>query len=277
MESYFFVPATKLHKLEAINSLGIDHVIIDFEDAVLEEDRERLMREVKELPDISSYWFRVPIRENFEEAEPDSNLANELLELGVMKLIIPKLISRDDFASFCSSLISHKDLNLILLIEHPRVLIEMPQILQDPRFGKNIFGIALGSHDLMTQMGMEHTAENLTYPRIQTLYLAKAYNRNAIDIASMNIGKEVDFKEEISFAQKFNFNGKFLLHPRQLTWFEERTFSAPQIEWAEKILAALPPGSTGKNIEPFILEGQIIEKPHVERALTIMKKKYDNQ
>lgn len=273
MDTYFFVPATKLNKIPAIKDLGTDEIIVDFEDAILEVDRERLISGVRDVPGFADLWYRIPVHHHFTDKVLDLGFLTDFLNLGARKLVIPKLISKVDFESVFHVLKTYEDINLLLLIEHPRLLVEMPQILGDSQLGKAIFGIGLGSHDLMTFMGSEHSAEHFYFPRIQTLYLAKAYGKMAIDIASMNIADRKGFEEEILFGFEHGFEGKFIVHPQQFEWLISfEALNEKRIEWASKIIAALPANIQGKDVEPFILDGQIIEKPHVEKALSILNR-----
>ena len=43
--------------------------------------------------------------------------------------------------------------------------------------------------------------------------------------------------------------------------------------WAKKILSKLPGNYSGESVEPFLLNGEVIERPHIIRALEIIKQK----
>lgn len=278
MKTYFFVPATKMNKLSSVKILGVDEIIVDFEDAILEEDREKLLLEVKNISDFETLWYRVPVHTEVSFGELDGDLVIEFLKLGARKIIVPKVRSKPELETLVNSFIKFQDIKIILLIEHPRLLIELPQILQDPKLDNAIFGVGMGSHDLMTFIGSEHTPEHFFYPRMKILYLAKAYGKLAIDIASMNISDQESFEEEVLFGLGHGFDAKFLIHPKQFDWlYNYDALKIKQITWASRIINALPANFLGKDIEPFVLEGQIIEKPHVEKALSILKKYNDTE
>src|SRR5690606_31444573 len=128
-------------------------------------------------------------------------------------------------------------------------------------------------HDLMTFINAKHTLKQLDYPRKELLYIAKAYMLEAIDIASMNIYSLQSFTDEIVYAEDNGYDGKFIIHPTQLSWFKEKVGKdALLIKWAKSVLDHLPKNYNGESIEPFILNQEVIEKPHALRALDILRR-----
>lgn len=276
MKSFFFVPATKIGNLELIKGQLPDEIIVDFEDAVLAQDREQLFHQVTSS-DVSNLWFRVAIR-NENTSILHFEFLEQFLTHGIRKFVIPKLASYGEYVKlFQDCLSKYSALKLILLVEHPRLMVELPQLLQDP-VSNIIDGIGMGSHDLMKFIEAEHGKEQLFYPRMNLLYLAKAYNKMAIDIASMNIGNKTLFDEELLFGIENGFNAKFLIHPNQLDWlkgFDGVKFK--RLEWAKRVMLSFPANFEGNEVEPFVLDGEVIEKPHVEKAQAILKQYKDDK
>jgi citrate lyase beta subunit len=272
MLSYFFIPATKLDKIPFISKLDVSEIIIDFEDAILIEDRERLILNLTSIPNYKSLWYRIPVKDDLS-GSVDVSFLNLFLEIGIRKIMLPKLKSKFDFEGLLKKVDHFSDLSFIVLIEHPRLLLELGQILQTESLEKYIYGIGLGSHDLTTFLGASHKPNQLFFPRIQALYLAKGYGKLAIDIASMNISSKEEFENELLFGLENGFDAKLIIHPIQFNWMVEFAGNEElEILWAEKVLSSLPSGHLGNEVEPFILDGQIIEKPHVERAQKIINK-----
>lgn len=272
MHSYFFIPASKLVKISYIQTLGVSEIIVDFEDAILKEHRELLFKELKNTSGFQDFWYRVPLRDGYQET-PNADFLIKILDLGVKKIILPKLVSKSEIEAVFAKISVYRDLEIIILIEHPRLLLEVGDILQISSLSSRICGLGIGSHDLMTFMGMEHSPEQLIYPRTQLLYLAKAFGKEAIDIASMNIQNREEFESELLFGEENGYEAKFLIHPNQVHWVQNFDgIKVKQLSWANKILAALPEEHIGKEMEPFILDGEIVEKPHIEKAKAIIKK-----
>lgn len=270
MNSYFFVPASRLHKIEDIQNLEPNNIIIDFEDAILSSDMETYFKKLESIKDIALNWFRIPLRSDFNE---DINLKyiDEFISIGVNSIVLPKLKS---IAELVQIVEKYKRIRIIVLIEHPRLLIELRNsYLKHLDVFQAIVGIGLGSHDLMTFMNAKHIEEQLDYPRREVLYLAKAYGIEAIDIACMEISNKETFIKEFVYGQDSGFDAKFLIHPIQLKWFDNQIKLDPtSLVWAKNIMKYLPDNYNGEDISPFVLDGEVIEKPHALKALQIMKK-----
>ena len=269
MKSYFFIPASRLRKLADIQQSSADEIIIDFEDAILNSDLETYFKEIKSMDNIDSFWFRIPLRNDFED-HLDLDYIRRFQQIGVQKMVIPKIKSSNELIKIAEQF---KTIRFIILIEHPRLLLQIRDtFMHHPKILESIYGIGMGSHDLMTFLNAKHTQEQLDYPRKEVLYLAKAYNLQAIDIASMDLFNKELFNEEVIYAKNNGYDAKFIIHPRQLDWMKEETVGDQELlRWAERIVYHLPDNYNGGSIEPFILNEEVIEKPHVLRALDIIR------
>ncbi|TDU42896.1 citrate lyase beta subunit [Gelidibacter sediminis] len=271
MKSYFFIPASRLRKLKDIKKSSADEIIIDFEDAIINSELETYFEEIKTNESIESYWFRIPLRNGFDDLL-NLNYISKFYQIGVKQMILPKIKSAAELLEIIDKF---QSIEYIILIEHPRLLLEIQDVLmRHPRVFKSIMGIGMGSHDLMTFLNAEHTKLQLDYPRKKVLYLAKAYNLQAIDIASMDIYNKESFIDEVRYAEDNGYDAKFLIHPTQLEWFKQETGQDKElVGWARNVVAHLPENYNGESLEPFILNEEIIEKPHALRALEILKNK----
>ena len=60
MVSYFFIPANKFSNLPLITQLGVDNIIIDFEDSLVSNQREEMLRQVADYPERNAFFYRIP-------------------------------------------------------------------------------------------------------------------------------------------------------------------------------------------------------------------------
>jgi len=273
MESFFFVPANRLDKLDYINDLNLDNIIIDFEDSVVPEQRKKSFTSLLRFNNYNLFWLRIPLREDFE-----SDLQTEFLikahRVGIRKIVLPKII---DSRELVKILELFEDVTYLILVEHPKLLIELTNFLvQNENYKRQIYAVGLGSHDLLAFMNVKHDLPQLEYPRKKLQYIAKAYDLKTVDIASMNIVDKEAFQNEISYAINNGFDGKFLIHPRQWEWMKSTLVKRNEdLTWAKKIVSHLPKeyveNSKNMDINPFVIDGEVIEKPHVLRAIKILK------
>jgi citrate lyase beta subunit len=91
----------------------------------------------------------------------------------------------------------------------------------------------------------------------------------------MNVGNKAEFVNELLTGINFGYDAKFIIHPIQYTWLLESIDKLPDYIWAKKIIDKLPEGRLDSNHQPFKIDGKIVEKPHIHRALKIIKK-YDS-
>ena len=244
-------------------------LIIDFEDAVSGVERDKLYHDFFTLAGKPhDLWVRLPLGADPEE---NASVIKTFIAQGCKRFVLPKLTDTAAYRKLDQALPNELSLMYILLVEHPRLLLELKDILQDDKQGR-IQYVSLGSHDLMSVIGGSHTLEQLYFPRYQVLYLARAYGIKAIDIASMNISNEMGFKEEVVNGLTAGYDAKYLLHPRQASWYLEALHDNDLVSWAQHIIQQLPENFVVDEVEPFVLNGQVIEKPHLLKAVGILQK-----
>jgi citrate lyase beta subunit len=262
---YFFVPATKLKKLKTLIAEKNLEVIIDFEDAIAGVEIQPLLELKPQDVNWNKIWCRIPI--NNEIVLPA--FLSVLIEWGIKKWVIPKLASASSFEKVLAQMPHGQQ--YIILIETPRLYVELQKLLD--KYSTMISAIGLGSHDFMISIGAEHNLEILKPARFHIRVFSEAYNIEAIDIASMNISSQAEFLVELEHGQSLGYKSKFLLHPNQLHWYKafRREEILRQLQWADKVLS-IGGGALESEVQAFMLDGLIIEKPHLNKAIEIIKK-----
>jgi len=269
MESYFFLPASKLNKLQELRKLKIKEFIIDFEDAIKASQRNIFFLELNSLSNSKEFYLRVPLHSLTNEDKLDLALISEFIEQGYTKFVFPKITSTNQFEQVLKTL-KTAALEIILLVETPRLYLELQSTILN--YQKNLTGIGLGSHDFMSIVGGKHTLKNLEVVRQNILYLAKSCNITSIDIASMDINDKESFKEEVLDGFNKGYEAKFIIHPKQFNIINSIQFySEGEYTQALKIEEELSKLENKKEFNPIVLDGKIIEQPHINRAKQILK------
>lgn len=266
MESFFFVPANRLHKIDAIYELGVDNVVIDLEDAIKSSEIPYYLELLKNVAKKEEVWVRMPIY-NLEN-NLDLTYYKQLLEMGFIKYVFPKLLNNEDFEVLSLNFESlHKN---VLLVESALMLVELPGLLKKHHL--KIYGVGLGSHDFMNEIGAKHTLENLSFYRHLLLMYAKAYDIKSIDIASMELINETVLADEILDGFEKGFEAKFFIHPWQIAIKDKiNFFNLEEYEWAKKIKKVYDEVGNKEEFNPIVVDGEIIEKPHLNRVFAILK------
>lgn len=262
---YFFVPATKINKLDAIRNLTSLSCILDFEDAVAGVDLKPILEIPQHFKYANDLWCRIPVMAG-DQIEMPSYL-DILKSWGIKKWVLPKLNKPADFDTIVKYF--PREHKFMVLVETPMLFLNMASLLAVHK--DRIEAIGLGSHDLMIAMGAEHIGSNLFPVRFQLKMIAAAYEVQAVDIASMNLNDDQAFMDEMQTGQEMGYDSKFLLHPKQLNWYLDfnKGVKSRELAWAERVLSR-GGGVLNGEVEAFELDGEIIEKPHLNKAISII-------
>lgn len=266
MQSYFFVPGTRLHKIEDIQKLNVSQIIIDLEDAVKFSERKEILEQLKLNSNYKNFYVRIPLYNESEKI--NTFIFRELYQNGFRKFVFPKIQKSDDFDEMISEN-KYLDLQIILLVETTRFFLEVRDVLLKY---ENIFsGIGIGSHDFMSEVGGVHNLQNLEYVRLQILYLARMIDIIAIDIASMELKNAENFKNEIIDGFEKGYEAKFFIHPWQMKLKNELIlYNQEDLDWAIEVKNVLKSVGNKDEFNPIVIKGNIIEKPHILKMQKIL-------
>ena len=268
MQTYFFVPATKLHKIASVLEIGVDKIIIDLEDAVSFSDNPKVLEDLFLKPELKEHFVRVPVI-NVHTNQIDFSAIQKLKTAGFHNFMLPKLRSFGQFKTLVEE-IDFTSHSIILLVENPVMLIDALLILKE--FSDLFHGICMGSHDYISETGGLYNLANLELPRQLILNYARMFEISAIDIASMELNNMENIETEVMDGFYKGYDAKLLIHPRQLHFFNQIQFySIQEFDWAKKVLAQLSAVNGIENFSPVVIDGTVVERPHLKRALKIVK------
>lgn len=267
METYFFIPGNRLHKIKDIQKLNISHIIIDLEDSIKVSERKQVLEKLLVSNDFKDFYIRIPLYSSQENLE--TYFFVELYKNGFRKFVFPKIQNYSDFKTIISE-DTFNDIQIILLIENSRFFLEVKEVLLEYR---NVFsGIGIGSHDFMAELGGVHDLKNLEFIRQQLLCLARMIKIKAIDIASMEITNSSILKEEILDGVHKGYDAKFFIHPWQINIFKAISlYSQNEIRWALMVKNEFNKVTSEEEFNPVIVEGRVVERPHLNKAIKIIK------
>lgn len=271
MKSFFFIPGNHPRMVEKIESIQADHLIIDLEDSVGKADLESSIKNVSKIDNKEDLWVRPGL---FINGVFQPVVLNALLEVGFRKFVIPKTRNLNDIREVegLTKGIGCQNVSIIMLVENSECLHNLPEIIKKTKLKP--FGIGFGSQDFCAETGIKHSSEYLRYPRFIISNTAKAMGLNCIDIACMDLQGGDVFIEELQEAFNLGYDGKFIIHPKQLECLRSFPFyDANQVQEAKTILEEHQKlGSPAV----FVYKGRAIEPPHVNYYKRIINwsKKY---
>ena len=256
--NFLFVPGTRPDRfLKALNS-GAGGVIIDLEDAVGVDDKEKARGLVRQAwTDFSDPQKKqLVIRINAPGTQfygADLALAEEI---NAPCLLIPKSESRDQINGAAQILPTTA---IIPMIETALGL----DCLKEIANAQQVLRLALGNLDLQADLGMvcdEQESELLT-ARFQLVFQSRvAEIAPPIDGVTPSTTDENRISADAVRAKRMGFGGKLCIHPNQIS-LVRKAFepSAAEIEWAQRVVQA-DQDSHGGAVK---LDGRMIDRPVV--------------
>lgn len=135
-----------------------------------------------------------------------------------------------------------------------------------------VAALVFGAADYSAEVGCTISPDNsiLRHAQIQIVLACRAAGIDAIDTPHM-ILQDVDGLRRTSLlARELGFDGKSAIHPGQVAAINDAfSPSAELVAWAERVVATLE-GHREASLGAAVLDGQLIEAPHLARARRIL-------
>ncbi len=256
--NFLFVPGTRPDRfLKALNS-GAGGVIIDLEDAVGVDDKEKARGLLRQAwADFSDQQKKqLVIRINAPGTQfygADLALAEEI---NAPCLLIPKSESRDQINGAAQILPTTA---IIPMIETALGL----DCLKEIANAQQVLRLALGNLDLQADLGMvcDELESELLTARFQLVFQSRvAEIAPPIDGVTPSTTDENRINTDAFRAKRMGFGGKLCIHPSQIS-LVRKAFepSAAEIDWAQRVVKA-DQDSRGGAVK---LDGRMIDRPVV--------------
>jgi len=251
--SYLFAPGHNEKLLTRVFDAGADAVMLDLEDAVPEQAKDAARAMVASALADRSAWVRInAVGTRWSEA--DLEAVGEL----AFGIRIPKTESVDE-VEWVKRRAPGKP--LICAIESARGVLAAQEIAAVP----GVRHLAMGGVDLQRDLNSSNGNVQTLYIRSHLVLASRAAGISPpIDSVYPRLDDEGGLTDQAQFARSLGFFGKSAIHPSQLAAIHETfTPSAPDIQWAQEVLAAFD-GAGGEAVR--LPTGEFIDLPVAERA-----------
>ncbi|BBE73353.1 HpcH/HpaI aldolase/citrate lyase family protein [Oharaeibacter diazotrophicus] len=279
--SVLYMPGSNARALDKARSLPSDALILDLEDAVAPDAKEVARTQVADAVRAGGFGTReVLVRVNGPATPWGAADLAAAVAAAPDAILLPKVSSPADLAA-ASAVADAADperrIRLWAMIETPMAILNIREIAAhaaEP--GSRLAGFVLGTNDLAKETGARHVPGRLPMlPWLMTaVAAARAYGIAVVDGVYNDLDDEAGFAVECASARDMGFDGKTLIHPRQIE-VANRTFtpSATEVAWAETVVAAFAvPEAAG--VGALRVDGRMVERLHAEmaaRTLTLMR------
>ena len=270
--SVLYMPGSNPRALEKARELPADVLILDLEDAVAPEaklqardavakaiqqgfgDREVLVR----INGLDTRWWVEDI-DAAASARPDA-------------VLVPKVSSPRQLQDLAARLVdmgTDPHVRVWAMMETPLAMLNVRDIAAAALDSETrLAGFVMGTNDLAkdTRARLVPGRAPMLPWLMNCLAAARAYGLDILDGVYNDIGDAAGFAAECRQARDLGFDGKTLIHPRQIEPCNE-AFSptAEEVDTARKIIAAFDlPENENKGV--LQIDGRMVERLHAEMA-----------
>ena len=267
--SALYLPASNPKALTKARTLPADVVILDLEDAVAPENKIAAREQaVAALAEGGFGRRELVIRTNGLDTEWGAGDLAAAAAAGPDAVLVPKVSSPAEVRAYDTALAAAPaKTRLWIMIETCAclpVLHDLAACAADTRLA----GFVLGTNDLAKEMRVRPGPERTPFLPILTMAVAAARAHGLVVLDGVcNEFRELDrFTAEARQGLEFGFDGKTLIHPRQIE-AANRAFTpaADEVEWASTIVVAFDsPENAAKGV--IRVEGRMVERLHLAEA-----------
>jgi citrate lyase subunit beta/citryl-CoA lyase len=241
--SWLFAPGHNEKLLRLVFDAGADVVLLDLEDAVPPDMKDRARAMVAEAAASRPCWVRVN-KAHTETCARDL----DAMAGSVLGLRIPKVESGADVGWVAERA---PDIPLDCTIESARGVIAAFDIASAPACAL----LSYGGLDLAADLGISAGDQETLFPPSDGVHPL--------------LEDDSGLRREAEAARRLGFFGKSAIHPRQLPIIHEVFAATPEeLAWATRVLAAFEKsGGAATRTE----DGEFVDLPVAERARRIME------
>lgn len=268
--SILFIPGNNPGMLQNSEILGADALFIDLEDAVALSEKDTARFLVKEYLNSFKTETDIFIRINPLDSPYFYDDLESLKGANIKGILLPKagvesMVALDQYLDENSP-----EMEVIALIESALGLESAFEILQK---SERIVGLFLGAEDLTLDLGSKRTkaSKEIDYARARVIAASKAMGVQAIDTPFTDTDDMEGLKEDTLHAKDLGMTGKAVISPRHVE--DINTLFSPSkadIEYAYRVVEGVKDANE-KGLGAFSIEGKMIDKPIILRALNTLK------
>jgi citrate lyase subunit beta/citryl-CoA lyase len=261
--SLLFVPGTRPELLAKVPRWAPDAVVVDFEDAVAEADKDDARRALADA-DLSVAGATILVRVN-PPGTPWHDLdVAACMRNGVCGVILPKAEDPDGVRRLRDRLGEGRpEMSLLLGIESAVGIARARELL-----AAGVTGGYFGAEDFLADMGGRHTATGLEvlYARSEVALAGRLAGLAVIDQAVVAVEDDAAFTADAEQGRDLGYAGKICVHPRQVA-LAHATFTPGEAEVAaaRRVLAAAASGVA-------VVDGRMVDAVHTRLARQVIER-----
>ncbi|EPX81585.1 HpcH/HpaI aldolase/citrate lyase family protein [Litoreibacter arenae] len=264
--SVLYIPGSKTRALEKAQSLPVDAIIFDLEDAVAPDEKVAARQLLAKTLNTTDYGPRKRIvRVNGGDTEWGADDLATFIDVAPDAILLPKVEDPATIAALSGLL---KGATTIwAMMETPRGILNASAIAAAPKME----GFVMGTNDLAKDLGSRGRGAMLTSLQL-CLLAARAEGLVCVDGVYNAFKDEDGLRAECDEGRDMGFDGKTLIHPAQVAIANE-VFgpSEDELDLARRQIEAYEQAKAdGQGVA--VVDGKIVENLHVETATRLLAK-----
>jgi len=138
-----------------------------------------------------------------------------------------------------------------------------------------MMAIALAGFDYLVDMHTTRSRDGwepeLFYARAAVLHAARSAHIDAFDVAYGNVNDDEGFLREVKIAKQLGFNGKSLIHPKQIELLHKAYEpTEAEIAHAKRVITAADEAHR-KGLGVVSLDGKMVDPPVIDEAEMVLQ------
>jgi citrate lyase subunit beta/citryl-CoA lyase len=266
--SVLFMPAANTRALEKAKTLDADGLIFDLEDAVAPDAKAIARQQAAAAVRQGGYGPReVVVRVNGIDTDWGADDLKAIGEAAPDAVLLPKVEKVAHVRTAANML--PETLDLWCMIETPMGVLNAEAIASAvPRVRCLVMGTSDLATDLNARPGVDRAP--LLASLSHCVLVARAYGLTALDGVHLDLDDDDGFAAACTQGRDFGFDGKTLIHPRQIAVCN-RAFAPADadVEEAQVIVDAFERAEAeGKGV--VVVNGRLVENLHVAQARRLL-------
>ena len=264
-----YMPGSNTRALEKARTLATDALILDLEDAVSPDAKSTARDQVADAVAAGGFGHReVLVRVNGADTEWFEADIAAVAAAPPDGVLMPKVSSAADVAGAEAALAAAGapgDLPLWAMLETPRAVLDAAAIASA---SERLVGFVMGTNDLAKELRAAHVPGRapLLTSLAWCLLAVRDAGKTIVDGVYNDLDNAEGFAAECRQAVELGFDGKTVIHPRQLDACNAAfTPTDSEVAHASRMIEAFEAArAEGRGV--VTVDGKLIENLHVEQA-----------
>jgi citrate lyase subunit beta/citryl-CoA lyase len=272
------MPGSNARALEKARELPADGLIFDLEDAVAPEAKAMARGLIKQALQKGGFGDReVLVRINGLDTRWWVDDLHAVADCRPDAVLVPKISTAHQLQDLAARIVdmgTDPHIRVWAMMETPLAMLNVGEIAEAALDSETrLSGFVMGTNDLAkdTRARIVPGRAPMVPWLANCIAAARAFGIEILDGVYNDLGNADGFAAECAQARDLGFDGKTLIHPKQIEACNAAFSPAPEeVAAARKIIAAFDlPENAGKGV--IQIEGRMVERLHAEMARRIVE------